>query len=88
MKALASHPAESSALLVEALTGRQRECLQLASTGLTSSAIAERLGLSPRTVDEHLMTACSVLGVRTRIQAVACLAVAARRADEPRSFLP
>lgn len=88
MKAHSSLPAVSSALSVDALTDRQRECLQLAATGLTSSGIGERLGLSPRTVDEHLMMACSLLGVRTRIQAVACLAVAARRADEPRSFLP
>lgn len=88
MKALSSLPAESSALAVGALTDRQRQCLQLAATGLTSSGIGERLGLSPRTVDEHLMTACSALGVRTRIQAVARLAAASRRADEPRSFLP
>ena len=88
MKALSPLPAESSALAVEALTDRQRQCLHLAAMGLTSSGIGERLGISPRTVDEHFMMACSVLGVRTSIQAVACLAAAARRADEPRSFLP
>ena len=56
---------------VDALTGRQRQCLTLASQGLTSARIAARLGLSPRTVDEHLADACRLLGVRTRIQAVA-----------------
>lgn len=70
------------------LSDRQRQCLSLAARGLSSAGIGDQLGLSPRTVDEHLMTACAVLGVRTRIQAVARLAREARRKDEPRSFLP
>lgn len=61
---------------VDALTDRQRQCLTLASEGLTSARIARALGLSPRTVDEHLADACRLLGVRTRIQAVARLAAA------------
>ena len=61
---------------VDALTDRQRQCLTLASRGLTSGRIAVVLGLSPRTVDEHLADACRLLGVRTRIQAVARLAAA------------
>ncbi|MFT4956165.1 MAG: LuxR family transcriptional regulator of spore coat protein [Brevundimonas sp.] len=64
------------------LSARQMECVQLAATGLTSSEIAMRLGLSPRTVDEHLTGACRTLGVRTRIQAVARLALSERRARE------
>lgn len=36
-----------------ALTDREREVLQLVAEGLTSRAIAERLGLSPRTVESH-----------------------------------
>lgn len=70
------------------LSSRQAECLDLAAVGLTSAAIAARLGLSSRTVDEHLTGACRVLGVRTRIQAVALLALGERRAREKRSFLP
>lgn len=70
------------------LSSRQAECLDLAATGLASAAIAARLGLSSRTVDEHLTGACRVLGVRTRIQAVALLALGERRARERRSFLP
>ncbi len=61
---------------VDILTDRQRQCLTLASRGLTSGRIAVVLGLSPRTVDEHLAEACRLLGVRTRIQAVARLAAA------------
>lgn len=73
---------------LERLSPRQAECLDLAATGLTSAAIAARLRLSPRTVDEHLMGACRTLGVRTRIQAVALRALQERRMQESRSFLP
>jgi DNA-binding NarL/FixJ family response regulator len=38
---------------LEALTPRQREILQLAAEGHSSKEIAERLGLSLRTVDTH-----------------------------------
>ncbi|MFN4287389.1 MAG: helix-turn-helix transcriptional regulator [Brevundimonas sp.] len=71
-----------------ALSERQRACLALTAEGMTSSRIGEALGLSPRTVDEHLAAACDALGVRTRVQAVAILAGAERRTPEPRSFLP
>ena len=74
--------------LAEALSARQRDCLALAARGLSSSAIGERLGISGRTVDEHLMRACQALVVRTRVQAVARLAAFAGRAPESRSFLP
>lgn len=70
-----------------ALSVRQRDCLALAATGLSSARIAERLGLSPRTVDEHLALACRALGVRTRVQAVARYVAAAPQEAEPRSFL-
>lgn len=71
---------------IERLSERQKTCLALAAEGLTSAAIAGRLGLSPRTVDEHLLLACRALGVRTRVQAVARCAAAVRRRSEPRSF--
>lgn len=73
---------------LDALSVRQRTCLDLAARGLTSSAIGARLGLSPRTVDEHLLAACAALGVRTRIQAVARLALESRAAPEACSFRP
>ena len=72
---------------LDQLSDRQRQCHVLAADGLTSAAIAERFGLSARTVDEHLTGACRALGVRTRVQAVARLA-AAERPPEPRTFLP
>jgi len=38
---------------LDALTPRQREILQLAAEGHSSKEIAQRLGLSPRTVEAH-----------------------------------
>lgn len=67
---------------IDRLSDRQRQCLELAATGLTSSGIGLRLGLSPRTVDEHLALACEALGVRTRIQAVARMAGDLRRSND------
>ena len=57
------------------LTGRQRECLAWVREGKSSPEIADRLGISAQTVDEHIAEACRRLGVRTRVQAVveACL---------------
>lgn len=83
-------PSASSALLPasERLSDRQQACLHLAAQGLASRQIAGRLGLSARTVDDHILLACRNLGVRTRIQAVALLASKGRRDQEPRSFLP
>lgn len=81
-------PHAAPPVLAEALSARQRDCLALAARGLSSSAIGERLGISGRTVDEHLMLACQALGVRTRIQAVARLVAVPGRAPESRSFLP
>src|SRR5207245_10910041 len=37
----------------DALTPRQRDILQLSAEGHSSKEIAQRLGLSPRTVDAH-----------------------------------
>ena len=49
-----------------ALTAREREIAALASTGVTSVQIAERLFLSRRTVDAHLGQIYRKLGVSSR----------------------
>jgi DNA-binding CsgD family transcriptional regulator len=54
-----------------ALTIRQLQCLEWSRRGKSSADIGKILGLSPRTIDEHFAIACKVLGVRTRVQAVA-----------------
>ncbi len=88
MLARIASPLPGVSARISRLSERQRACLDLAAQGFTSAGIGERLGISPRTVDEHLALACQLLGVRTRIQAVALLAREAARAGEPRSFLP
>ena len=48
------------------LTDREREVATLAAEGLTSKAIADRLVLSPRTVESHLYRIFTKLGVSDR----------------------
>lgn len=74
--------------LAARLSERQSDCLRLAAQGLPSREIGDRFGLSARTVDDHILLACRALGVRTRVQAVARLAVEDRREQEPRPFAP
>ena len=52
------------------LRSRQLECLEWSRRGKSSADTGKILGLSPRTVDEHVAAACKALGVRTRVQAV------------------
>lgn len=52
------------------LTARQVECLRWVRDGKTAWEIGSILGLSSRTVEEHLANACRTLGVRSRVQAV------------------
>ena len=56
----------SDALL--SLSAREREIAVLVSRGLTSRAIGERLGLSVRTVDNHLARCFDKLGTRNRAE--------------------
>lgn len=88
MSAYSSSSPSDASDLIDRLSDRQHQCLALAAEGQTSARIGERLGVSARTVDEHLMLACRVLGVRTRIQAVARLAGVTHPRPEPRVFLP
>ncbi len=52
ISALVSKPAEAADPLA-ALSSREREVLQYAAEGLSNSAIAEKLFLSPRTTETH-----------------------------------
>jgi len=49
-----------------AFTAREKEILDLVAAGLTDPQIAERLFLSPRTVNVHLANMFGKAGVRTR----------------------
>jgi DNA-binding CsgD family transcriptional regulator len=57
----------------EALTPREREVALLAAGGLSSSAIAERLVVSVRTVDNHLQRVYGKLGIGGRGELPAAL---------------
>lgn len=53
------------------LTGREQEVLGLITQGLTNSAIAARLGLSPKTVRNYISEIFSKLQVANRAEAIA-----------------
>ncbi|WP_161972376.1 helix-turn-helix transcriptional regulator [Glaciihabitans arcticus] len=62
----ASTPLLQFADSTEPLTKREREIAALAAQGLSSVEIAERLFLSPRTVNNHLQASYAKLGIRRR----------------------
>jgi DNA-binding NarL/FixJ family response regulator len=72
-----AHASEHSAL--SELTDREREILRLVGEGVSTTAIAQRLFLSPHTVRTHVRNSLRKLGVSTRAQAVLML----ERAESP-----
>lgn len=59
-------PHESTRSNSAGLTRREIEIAQLLSDGMRNNEIAERLFLSPKTVDHHVSSVLSKLGVKTR----------------------
>jgi ATP/maltotriose-dependent transcriptional regulator MalT len=67
---LSSEPARTSPY-PGGLSAREVEVLRLVAQGLTNPQVAERLFLSPRTVEQHLRSIYNKLGVSTRAAATA-----------------
>jgi len=57
--------------LVEALTQRELEILELLAAGLTNVEIAQRFTISTRTVETHVARITGKFGVNSRARAVA-----------------
>jgi DNA-binding CsgD family transcriptional regulator/tetratricopeptide (TPR) repeat protein len=64
-------PREATRANPAGLTARELEVLALLADGLQNREIAERLVLSPRTVDHHVSSVLRKLGTRTRGEAAA-----------------
>ena len=60
-----------AALLLDQLTERETEILQLSAEGLSTAEIAGRLIISPQTVQTHVRNILAKLSVRSKLQAVA-----------------
>ncbi|MGE3661606.1 MAG: LuxR C-terminal-related transcriptional regulator, partial [Pseudonocardia sp.] len=66
-------PALAAAAAPAPLTGREREIVTLAARGLSNRAIARRLVISVRTVENHLYRASAKLGATDRSELAAAL---------------
>jgi pimeloyl-ACP methyl ester carboxylesterase/DNA-binding CsgD family transcriptional regulator len=68
--AFTGHSAAPGEAAFEQLSKRERETLSLLAEGLSNSQIAERLGISEKTVRNHLSHLFDKLGVWSRAQAI------------------
>ncbi len=66
-----------------ALSVREREVLDLLTSGMSNKEIAARLTISSNTVKFHLHTIYSKLGVRNRVQAMQAVQAVGQRREGP-----
>ncbi len=64
-----SDEAEPAGQLVEQLSARELDVLALLARGMENSEIARELGISPRTVKNHVSSILAKLGQTSRVQA-------------------
>ena len=60
-------------VLAPSLTGREEEVLRLVAAGLSNRQIAERLGLRPQTVKNHVSRVFEKLDVHSRLELIGAL---------------
>ena len=70
LDALLSAPVCGHAAIVPRLTLRERECLMLASNGMTSADIGSKLTIAERTVHFHFANITAKLGALNRAEAI------------------
>jgi len=63
----------------EGLSGRERQILDLLSMNFRSKEIGARLGIHPRTVDNHCVNICRKLDVTDRFEAVRLWSIAFKK---------
>src|SRR5690606_22338457 len=63
-------PTINNELVVQDLTSRENEVLQLLAQGLTNKGIAHQLGITDHTVKFHVNAIMSKLGAQSRTEAV------------------
>ncbi|HZM44380.1 MAG TPA: alpha/beta fold hydrolase [Burkholderiales bacterium] len=63
-------PAGTGDPLLDALTAREREVLELVAQGLDNGTIGEQLHISERTARNHVSAILAKLGINTRAQAI------------------
>jgi RNA polymerase sigma factor (sigma-70 family) len=71
---LRSEQQDNDLLLIEKLTERERDVLELVGEGLTNKGIARELGISPATVKAHVERLLAKLGAADRTQAAVMMA--------------
>jgi len=66
----AARPTEDDGALIESLTTRELEVLELVAEGLPNKTVAARLGISDQTVKFHVASIAGKLGAANRTDAV------------------
>ncbi|HEY6240948.1 MAG TPA: helix-turn-helix transcriptional regulator [Burkholderiales bacterium] len=61
---------DGEGLVLDELTARERQVLELVAQGLDNDAIGKRLNISKRTARNNVSLILSKLGVKTRAQAI------------------
>ena len=79
---------ESDGEPLGALTGREREIVDLVAAGRTNREVAEQLFLSPKTIEAHLRNVYAKLGVRSRVELARAAELTSPRSDPPETSGP